>query len=854
MKKILILFGSILVGQIAYAATANDLTVLGKVVVAEQHVSTVGKVASIWFIDGSTFSATDFTLLKSSVVAIRQSTSTLETFLSQRTVVFADEGTPLGGSHATLIDCAGANITCSQSGSTVTVSIVGSAAAVSDNLGSHVATRPVVLGNFGITQSTGLEVGRVQFTLYMTTVTTALDFLKVFTSTVQSDIDFFKTFSSTVQVDIDKYKTFSSTTQTAIDFIKISLSTHSLYDVALATTITGLSNRVVVSTTASHSQFTTFTSTIDSIIEAIRLSTTAVSVAEGPDISERTYYVRDESTGAMSTYRLLSSSPAVSGEVTRSQSITSGDGLIRISSHITPSNDPGVRRIPAGVWSFTSWVSASILNGVTQLVVTVSTISVDGAVSGEVVSSTSTDIEDTSSERFDLFAIQTQDVFISTSDRLLVQYFFRTTSALGVTASLYYSGTARFTHITSPIGAVYKFVQLADAPDSLMGQNGKYLGVNDDQTALVFVSTPLWSNPDSFGNPISTRPITSPRGVEISSGIVFSTLNVYGLIQSTSGALLDGATVQGRLVINSSITINSAGNTFTVVFASKPVAGQKLGITQDVGERVIIGGVGDNAGSGSGGDGVPTFQSPSTGPLVMRSDAGVNYGIAASSGIEVGNGLQLTTYMSTSDAQQTKFVNFRSTTDSDLTFLKTYTSTASLRRDCRRYMASTLLAGGTDFAGFSSTNSAGLLLPQFTRSYNETSTDTSRTIDRVPDNVVTSSDVYFRVVGWPRTPAASKNVYFVFQTTAAKNDGGFFGPMRNYHTSTATVADLPTDDYQMVEIFWKETMTNLSYTAGAMTRDGWTRGHNPVAQGAGNDLTGIFEVEYCEKCYLVNGP
>jgi hypothetical protein len=54
----------------------------------------------------------------------------------------------------------------------------------------------------------------------------------------------------------------------------------------------------------------------------------------------------------------------------------------------------------------------------------------------------------------------------------------------------------------------------------------------------------------------------------------------------------------------------------------------------------------------SGGGVPPSVQSPSTGIYNLQSDAGTRYGIANSSGIEVGqNGLNLTTYMSTTDAR-----------------------------------------------------------------------------------------------------------------------------------------------------------------------------------------------------------
>lgn len=118
----------------------------------------------------------------------------------------------------------------------------------------------------GVVSSTGPITN--SFNAFTSTVQTDIDKLKVFTSTtqvdidkyktfsstVQTDIDKYKTFSSTVQTDIDKYKTFSSTVQTQFDFVKTALATHSVYDVALATTITANDSKVNIATAALFSK------------------------------------------------------------------------------------------------------------------------------------------------------------------------------------------------------------------------------------------------------------------------------------------------------------------------------------------------------------------------------------------------------------------------------------------------------------------------------------------------------------------------------------------------------------------------------------------------------------------------
>ena len=64
---------------------------------------------------------------------------------------------------------------------------------------------------FGIAQSSGLEVGGVQFTIYMTTITTAIDFFKTFTSTSDAQQTKFVNFRSTTDAQIGTFNNFNST-------------------------------------------------------------------------------------------------------------------------------------------------------------------------------------------------------------------------------------------------------------------------------------------------------------------------------------------------------------------------------------------------------------------------------------------------------------------------------------------------------------------------------------------------------------------------------------------------------------------------------------------------------------------
>lgn len=111
----------------------------------------------------------------STMTAIRGSTSTTGTTLSQRTVVFSDEGSILTGGNVTRVDCVGSGVNCGQSGSTITVTVSGGSSVPPSvqspstgiyNLQSDAGTR------YGIANSTGIEVGQnLQLTTWMSTAT-----------------------------------------------------------------------------------------------------------------------------------------------------------------------------------------------------------------------------------------------------------------------------------------------------------------------------------------------------------------------------------------------------------------------------------------------------------------------------------------------------------------------------------------------------------------------------------------------------------------------------------------------------------------------------------------------------------
>lgn len=91
------------------------------------------------------------------------------------------------------------------------------------------------------------------------------------------------------------------------------------------------------------------------------------------------------------------------------------------------------------------------------------------------------------------------------------------------------------------------------------------------------------SGSDGFGNPVSTRVVSAPFGINSSSGIFTSSMNVYDVITSSTGALLGGATIQGNgLFINPGFLAVGTSNYWPVTFSSANPQSYIFGITSGV--------------------------------------------------------------------------------------------------------------------------------------------------------------------------------------------------------------------------------------------------------------------------------
>lgn len=249
------------------------------------------------------------------------------------------------------------------------------------------------------------------------------------------------------------------------------------------------------------------------------------------------------------------------------------------------------------------------------------------------------------------------------------------------------------------------------------------------------------------------------------------------------------STTQG---IIKSTAANLADNTGTINAVGNPIHWQKL--------YDVPAGFADGTDDGSGG-GVPSLQNPTTGIHNLQSDAGTRYGIANSTGIEVGQNLQLTAWMSTMSAAVGT------------------TGKASLVWD---FDAVSLHALTTDYAVADSTSSKlnfylGRLFPKDTTSYMH-----GKRV--LPTNLDISSTIYFQAIIRSTNPAAGTNVQILFTSTATSVTGPSF---LDYSQSTGADAVALTNNQGQLDVAnWSQSVSALGWKPDQMLFFKFGRGHD----------------------------
>lgn len=180
---------------------------------------------------------------------------------------------------------------------------------------------------------------------------------------------------------------------------------------------------------------------IDALEERIDIDIENLSFVLG----ESTLFLHSETTD-ISNYNQLLTTAQEDPESTDDTIVNSGDGELLIRSFVT--NQLGINTIPSGTWTFMNWLSVDNATGTTTVVIRVYKRS--GGVETELFNVTTPEINGTTATEYDVEAVK-GDYAILTTDSLVVKYFAQTTYGVDRTVTLYYEGSANYTHIHTPL-------------------------------------------------------------------------------------------------------------------------------------------------------------------------------------------------------------------------------------------------------------------------------------------------------------------------------------------------------------------------------------------------------------------
>ncbi|MFA6255338.1 MAG: tail fiber domain-containing protein [Patescibacteria group bacterium] len=122
-----------------------------------------------------------------------------------------------------------------------------------------------------------------------------------------------------------------------------------------------------------------------------------------------------------------------------------------IDEYVTETDDLNTTVIPSGTWSFHTFINIDSNTGVSNMVIRVYARTAGGAET-QLFSATSTELT-TGLKEYQISTVQSE-FNINTTDRLVVKYLGWSTSAAARTITLYYEGTANYSHLVTPFTVV----------------------------------------------------------------------------------------------------------------------------------------------------------------------------------------------------------------------------------------------------------------------------------------------------------------------------------------------------------------------------------------------------------------
>ena len=200
-----------------------------------------------------------------------------------------------------------------------------------------------------------------------------------------------------------------------------------------------------------------------------------------PSIYQSTLFLHTASSG-VSTYKTLLTTPSALTQTTATASANSGSGEILIAGFASP--PMGVSVINGNAWNFQTYAKVDSGTGVSQIVVRVYKRDVGGTET-QLFYDTSAEINATTATLYEIQSVQTSFT-VNASDRLIIKYYFKTTSGSSRTGTLYFQGTDNYSHVSTPV----LFASLTMATDTLWDAKGDLVvGTGADTADRLAVGT-----------------------------------------------------------------------------------------------------------------------------------------------------------------------------------------------------------------------------------------------------------------------------------------------------------------------------------------------------------------------------
>ena len=216
------------------------------------------------------------------------------------------------------------------------------------------------------------------------------------------------------------------------------------------------------------------------------------------------YYFHNDSSD-IGGYESLRRIPAGGAEDDETVLVNSGSGEVLIDSYATELGDPGIEKIPAGIWSFHMYHYVDSSVGVTTFVYKVYKRD-SGGTETLLFTVTSDEVNDTSVTEYDKSYTIGADILLDLTDRIIVKIYAQSTSVVNRTAHFVYEGTSHASHIettvnimgvigpagpvgaTGPTGVHSGRRWLYDTPGSATGQfymNGDLSGATSIDVSFI---------------------------------------------------------------------------------------------------------------------------------------------------------------------------------------------------------------------------------------------------------------------------------------------------------------------------------------------------------------------------------